>query len=73
MVIDDVDRLTPQEIQELFQLIKANADFPNVVYLVLFERTTVENSVEKVLEVDGREYLEKIVQVGFDLPRASSS
>ncbi len=71
VVIDDVDRLTPQEIQELFQLIKANADFPNLVYLVLFERTTVEKSVTKVLEVDGREYLEKIVQVGFDLPRAS--
>ena len=68
VVIDDVDRLVPTEAQELFQLIKANADFPNLVYLVLFDRNVVEKNIEKVLEVSGREYLEKIVQVGFDVP-----
>lgn len=73
VVIDDVDRLTPAEMQELFQLVKANADFPNLVYLLLFERGTVEKSIQKVLEVDGREYLEKIVQAGFDLPLVGRS
>jgi predicted KAP-like P-loop ATPase len=68
VVIDDVDRLTPQETQELLQLVKANADFPNLVYLLLCDRETVAKSIERVLEVNGREYLEKIVQVGFDLP-----
>src|SRR6266498_1098612 len=68
VVVDDVDRLTPQEVQELFQLIKANADFPNLVYLVLFERVVVEKNIERMLEVSGRDYLEKIVQVGFDIP-----
>lgn len=68
VVIDDLDRLTPAEILEMFQLVKANADVPNVVYLLLFERTTVEKSITKLLEVDGRDYLEKIVQVGFDVP-----
>lgn len=69
-VLDDVDRLTPMEMQELFQLIKVNADFPNVVYLLLCERGTVERNIEQVLEVSGREYLGKIVQVGFDVPVA---
>ncbi len=65
MVIDDIDRLIPSEVQELFQLIKVNADFPNVVYLVLFDRSVVEKNIEKVVAVSGRDYLEKIVQVGF--------
>jgi predicted KAP-like P-loop ATPase len=69
VVIDDVDRLVPAEVQELFQLIKANADFPNLVYLLLFDRTVVEKNIEKVLAVSGRDYLEKIVQAGFDVPR----
>lgn len=33
VVLDDIDRLTPEEIRLLFQLVKANADFPNMVYL----------------------------------------
>lgn len=49
VVMDDVDRLTPSEVQELFQLIKANADFPNVVYLALFERSIIEKDIENVL------------------------
>ena len=68
VVIDDIDRLIPSEVQELFQLIKVNADFPNVVYLVLFDRSVVEKNIEKVVAVSGRDYLRKIVQVGFDVP-----
>lgn len=36
IVIDDLDCLAANEIQLMFQLIKANTDFPHVVYLVLF-------------------------------------
>lgn len=38
VVIDDLDRLTADEVRLIFQLIKANADFPNLVYLTLFQR-----------------------------------
>jgi predicted KAP-like P-loop ATPase len=68
VVLDDLDRLTPQEILEVFQLIKANADFPNLVYLILCERAIVENNIGKAINVPGRDYLEKIVQVAFDVP-----
>jgi predicted KAP-like P-loop ATPase len=68
VVLDDLDRLTPQEILEVFQLIKANADFPNLIYLVLCERAIVESNIAKALNVPGRDYLEKIVQVAFDVP-----
>ena len=73
VVIDDVDRLTGPETRLLFQLIKANADFPNMVYLVLFQRETVENALTRELSTDGSEYLKKIVQVGFDVPRIQRS
>jgi predicted KAP-like P-loop ATPase len=68
VIVDDIDRLTPNETAEMLQLVKANADFPNVVYLLLCDRETVEKSVALALQTSGREYLEKIVQVPFDLP-----
>lgn len=69
IVMDDIDRLSKDEIRLLFQLVKANADFPNLIYLLLFQRNVVEASLETVTGVSGREFLEKIVQVGFDMPR----
>ena len=69
VVLDDIDRLTPEEIRLLFQLVKANADFPNVVYLLLFQRDIVERSLDSSPAISGQEFLEKIVQVGFDIPR----
>ena len=68
VIIDDIDRLAPTEMAEMLQLIKANADFPNLVYLVLFDRETVENNIKEALQTPGREYLEKVVQVPFDIP-----
>jgi predicted KAP-like P-loop ATPase len=69
VVLDDIDRLTPEEIRLLFQLVKANADFPNVVYLLLFQRDIVERGLDSPPAISGQEFLEKIVQVGFDIPR----
>lgn len=68
VVMDDVDRLSSDEIKLLFQLVKANADFPNMVYLLLFQRNIVENSIENFAPITGREFLEKIIQMGFDIP-----
>src|SRR5881628_1548344 len=68
VIIDDIDRLRPDEIRLLFQLVKANADFPNLVYLLLFQRDIVELAVGES-GLPGEEFLEKVVQVAFDLPR----
>jgi predicted KAP-like P-loop ATPase len=69
VVVDDVDRLTAKEIQAVFQLIKANADFPRFVYLVMFQRNIVERALAELTKESGSEFLEKIVQVGFDVPQ----
>lgn len=69
VVIDDIDRLTANQIRMMMQLIKANADFPNVVYLVLFEREIVTASLsDEENNIDGARFLEKIVHVSFDIP-----
>lgn len=68
VIVDDVDRLTPEEVKNLFTLIKANADFPKLVYLTMFQRDIVERSLRKSGVYSGREYLEKIIQVAIDLP-----
>jgi predicted KAP-like P-loop ATPase len=67
-VIDDIDRLTPDEIREVFKVIKALADFPNVIYLLSFDRDVVASALGTSLKINGASYLEKIVQVPFTLP-----
>ena len=38
VMIDDIDRLPARKIRLLFQLVTVNADFPNLVYLLLFDK-----------------------------------
>lgn len=70
IVIDDIDRLVADEIRQIFQAIKAVANFPNVIYLLAFDRNIVVSALNQI-QGDGRrgeDYLEKIVQVSFELP-----
>ncbi|MCB9062530.1 MAG: hypothetical protein H6622_13490 [Halobacteriovoraceae bacterium] len=73
IVLDDIDRLSKEETRILFKLIKANADFPNIVYLTFFQRDIVENSLNEDSIYAGKDYLKKIIQVGFNLPHLSRS
>jgi hypothetical protein len=69
IIIDDVDRLSNQEIRSIFQLIKSIADFPNTIYLLAFDYEIVSGALGEVQNTDGRKYLEKIIQVPFHLPK----
>ncbi|MBI2471547.1 MAG: AAA family ATPase [Planctomycetes bacterium] len=71
VIIDDIDRLNNTEIRQIFQLIKSLGDFPNTIYLLAFDKNVVINALQKVQEGFGSEYLEKIVQVPFDIPLIS--
>ena len=68
VAIDDIDRLSEEEIVAVFQLVKALADFPNTVYLLAFDREVVVQALEKVQSGKGEAYLEKVVQVPFEIP-----
>jgi predicted KAP-like P-loop ATPase len=67
-VIDDIDRLDPDEVKQLFQVIKKVADFPNVIYILAFDSEIVEPMLNSGQELSGSKYLEKIVQAPFHLP-----
>lgn len=68
VIIDDVDRLTTPEIRDIFKLVRLTASFPNIIYIVSFDRIRVENALGEE-GVPGRDYLEKILQLAVDLPR----
>jgi predicted KAP-like P-loop ATPase len=67
VVIDDIDRLTPSEVRQLFSVIKSVADFPNTVYVLAFDSDVVSKALSEG-GVEGRSYIDKIVQVPFELP-----
>lgn len=68
VTIDDIDRLSNDEIVSVFQLVKALADFPYATYLLAFDRDIVVKALTEVQKGDGSEYLEKIIQAPFELP-----
>ncbi len=67
VIVDDIDRLDKVEVREIFKLVRLTANFPNVIYLLSFDRIRVENALAED-GVPGRAYLEKIVQNGFEIP-----
>ena len=67
VIVDDIDRLDKVEVREIFKLVRLTANFPNVIYLLSFDRIRVENALTED-GVPGRAYLEKIVQNGFEVP-----
>ncbi|MGO9014023.1 MAG: P-loop NTPase fold protein [Dissulfurispiraceae bacterium] len=71
VVIDDIDRLNNNEIRQIFQLVKSLGDFSNTVYLLAFDKQVVINALSKVQEGSGADYLEKVVQVPFEIPLIS--
>lgn len=72
VVMDDLDRLTSDQLRMVFQLVKANLEFPNVVFLLLFQRDLVEDKLTDGKQ-SGRDYLEKIIQVPFDIPKIETT
>jgi len=69
IVIDDIDRLNNSQIRDIFQLVKQVADFPNVIYMLVMDREVVCSALAEVHNIDGNEYLEKIIQVPFEIPK----
>lgn len=67
VVLDDIDRLSTSEIRDVFKLVRLTASFPNIVYILAFDRERVEGALAEQ-GVPGRAYLEKILQVAVDLP-----
>lgn len=73
MVLDDLDRLSPDELLFTFKLVRLLGRLPNVYYLLAYDEETLTDvleSTELVGRGDGRaqRYLEKMIQVRLEVP-----
>ncbi|MHB0991711.1 MAG: KAP family P-loop NTPase fold protein [Burkholderiales bacterium] len=68
VIIDDIDRLNPDDALTIFRLVKSLGRLPNVIYLLAFDRHIAERIVTERFPSEGASYLEKIIQGTFELP-----
>lgn len=73
VVMDDLDRLAPEELLVVFKLIRLVGHLPNVYYLISFDEQTLLDVLQRTDLVGSndqraQEFLEKLIQVRLDLP-----
>ncbi|MGV4988705.1 P-loop NTPase fold protein [Streptomyces sp. NRAIS4] len=73
VVMDDLDRLTPEELLVVFKLVRLVGHLPGVYYLISFDERTLLDVLQRSelvgnSEPRARDFLEKIIQVRLDLP-----
>jgi hypothetical protein len=69
VLIDDLDRLDPDDAVEVLRLVKAVGDFPAITYLLAYDKAALAKAIEHSAKVDsGESYLEKIIQFSFKVP-----
>lgn len=69
IVIDDVDRLKPEEIFDVLKIIRSCFDFPNTFFVVAYDTSYLDSGVKVVTKFEHtNRYAEKIFQLEFSLP-----
>lgn len=71
ITIDDIDRLTPSEITDIFQLVKLNGSFANTIFLLAYDQKVVTQALNRQFGENGNKYIEKIVQIDYTIPNIS--
>lgn len=68
VTIDDMDRLEANELFEVLRLIRNTADFPNIIYIVCYDKRYVIKQIKNKGIKEGDLYLEKIFPLELALP-----
>lgn len=74
VIVDDLDRLSADELLHVFKLVRLVGRLPNVYYMLSYDEQTIVDLLRKTDLVpanDARramDYLEKMVQVRVDMP-----
>lgn len=71
--IDNIDRLSDDEIQQIFLLVKSLADFPKVIYILSFDQNIVIKTLNKLQVYSGEDYIKKIIQIEILVPEITQS
>ena len=73
--IDDLDRCLPEKTIEILEVIKLFLDVPKCIFVSGVEKEVIEKGIEvrykskeQKIPISGQDYIEKIIQVPFELP-----
>ncbi len=69
--IDNIARLKDHEIDQVFQIIKSIGDFCNTIYVLSMDKEYVIKVINHLRWNEGSEYVEKLVQLPFEVPTIS--
>jgi Cdc6-like AAA superfamily ATPase len=67
IIIDDIDRLQPNEIALVFKLVRMNSNFKNTIFLMCFDQQVVKKSLKTLANVE-KDFLDKIINKPIPLP-----
>jgi len=68
IMIDNISRLHDLEVKQIFQIVKSIGDYANTAYLLAFDKEQVVNAINNVDGHGGEAFVEKLVQLPFDVP-----
>ena len=73
VVIEDLDRLDPDELLQIFKLVRQVGRLSNIYYLLVYDESTLldvlkETSLAKNSPIRAIDYLEKLIQIRLDMP-----
>lgn len=69
VTIDDMDRLAADEMFEVLRLIRNTAAFPNLIYVVCYDKDYVVRQIQNKGIAESDLYLEKIFPLELSLPK----
>jgi len=75
--IDDLDRCTPEKALEVLESIKSFFDIEGIIYVIGMNYNSIDNIIKKKYgedsTVNGYAYMEKIIQLPFQIPSWSQN
>lgn len=71
--IDDMDRLDDNEVFEILKLIRNTADFPNIIYIVAYDKEYVISQLINKGISNASQYIEKIFNIEINIPVKTSA
>lgn len=68
IIMDNIGRLDNAGIKQVFQIVKSLGNFANTIFLLAFDKVRILNAIQDFQGNDPGRYLEKIIQLPFDIP-----
>jgi len=66
--IDDIDRLTANEIVEVFKIVRNSSNFNNTIFIVGYDRNHINNLISNHSDYKSDLFIDKIFHLEFQLP-----